>query len=238
MSCPAPEMCTTSLTTICWFCCCSCSIVQSCPALCDSMDCSTPGFPVHHQLLEPTQTHVHRVSDVIHPYDPLPSPSPSAGIFPSIRVFSSESVLCLRWPEYWSFSFRISPSKEYSELIFFRNDLVGSPCSPRDSQESSPTSQFKSIYSSVLSFLNSPTFCEMLSQHPYVTTGKIIALSRWTFVSKAVSLLFNMVSRLVIAFLSRGKYLLISGLQPPPAVFLEPKKIKSVTVSIVPIYLP
>jgi len=159
-------------------------------------------------------------------------------IFPSIRVFSSESVLCIRWPEYWSFSFRISPSKEYSGLIFFRNDLVGFPYSPRDSQESSPTPQFESIYSSVLSFLYSPNLCEMLSQHPYVTTGKIIALSRWTFVSKVMSLLFNMLSRLVIAFLSRGKCLLISGLQPPSAVILEPKKIKSVTVSIVPIYLP
>ena len=145
-------------------------------------------------------------------------------IFPSIRIFSSESVLCIRWPEYWSFSFRISPSKEYSGLIFFRNDLVGFPYSPRDSQESSPTPQFESIYSSVLSFLYSPNLCEMLSQHPYVTTGKIIALSRWTFVSKVMSLLFNMLSRLVIAFLLSTKCLLISWLQSPSARFWSPRK--------------
>ena len=94
------------------------SVVQLCPALCDPMDCSTPGFRVHHQLLELTQTHVHWVSDAIQPSHPLSSPSPPASIFPSI----SESVLCIRWPTYWSFSFSISPSNEYSGLISFRID--------------------------------------------------------------------------------------------------------------------
>ena len=95
------------------------SVAQSCPTLCDPMDCSTPGFPVHHQLLEHTQTHVHRVSDAIQPSDPLSSPSPPAlSAFKSIRVFSSESALCIRWPKYWSFSFSISPSNEEPQTDF------------------------------------------------------------------------------------------------------------------------
>ena len=88
--------------------------------LCDSMDCSTPGFPVHHRLPELTQTHVYRVGDAIQPPRPLPSPSPPTSIFPSIRVFSSELGLRIRWPKYWSFSFSISPSNEYSGLVYFR----------------------------------------------------------------------------------------------------------------------
>ena len=106
-------------------------------------------------------------------------------------------------------------------------DFVGSPCSPRDSQESSPTPQFKSISS-----LHSAFFIVQLS-HPYMTTGKTIALTRWTYVGKVISLLFNMLSGLVITFLPRSKHLLISWLQSPSAVILEPKKIKSVSVSIV-----
>ena len=136
----------------------------SCPTLWDPMDCSTPGFPVHHQLLQFTQTHVHWVSVAIQPSHPLSSPSPPPSIFPSIRVFSNESAFCLRWPKYWSFSFSISLFNEYSGLISFRTDLlVGSPHSPRDSQESSPTPQFESINSLVLSLL-----CGPLS-HPYMT---------------------------------------------------------------------
>ena len=96
------------------------SVTQSCPTLCDSMDCSTSGFPFHHQSPELAQTHVHWVSDAIQPSHPLLSPSPPAFIFPSIRVFSNESVLCIRWSKYWSFSFSISPSNEYSGLISFR----------------------------------------------------------------------------------------------------------------------
>ena len=135
-------------------CCYYCSDTQSCLTLCDPMDCSTPGFPVLHHLLELVQTPVHWVGNAInhlilcHPLLLLHS------IFPSIRVFSNELALCIREPKYWSYS--ISPSSEYSVLIFFR--LVWSPCSPRDSQESFPTPQFKSINSLAISFLYGPTF--------------------------------------------------------------------------------
>ena len=105
------------------FCCC-CSVAQSSPNLCDPMDCSTPGFPVLHHLPECAQTHVHRVSDAIQPSHPLSSPSLLTSSFPSIRVFSNESVLRIRWPEYWSFSFSINPSKEYSGLISFGVDWL------------------------------------------------------------------------------------------------------------------
>ena len=98
------------------------SVAQSCPTLCDPMDCSTPGFPVHHQLPELAQIHVHQVDDAIQPSHPLSSPSPPPSIFSSIRVFSHELVLWIRWPKYWSFSFSISPSNEYSGLISFRID--------------------------------------------------------------------------------------------------------------------
>ena len=100
------------------------SVAQSCPTLYDPMNCSTPGLPVHHQLLEFTQTHVHQVSDAIQPSHPLPSPSPPAPIPPRIRVFSNESTLHMRWPKYWSFSLSISPSNEHPGLIFFRMDWL------------------------------------------------------------------------------------------------------------------
>ena len=138
---------------------------------------------------------------------------------PSIRVFSNESTLHIRWPKYWSFSFSIIPSKEIPGLISFRmdwldllqNGLVGSPCSPRDSQESSPTPQFKSI------ILRCSAFFIVQLSHPYMTTGKTIALTRRTLVRKVMSLVFNMLSRLVIAFRPRNKCLLISWLQLPSA---------------------
>ena len=153
-------------------------------------------------------------------------------IFPSIRVFSNVLVFLIRWPKYWSFSFSISPSNEYSGLISFRMTGVGSPCSPRDSQESS-TPQFKNINSSVLSF-----FTVQLS-HPYMTTGKTIALTNRTFVGRVMSLLFNMLSRLVITFLPRSKCLLISWLQSLSAVILEPPKNKiSHCFHCFPIYSP
>ena len=100
------------------------SVAQSCPTPCDPMDCGTQGFPVHHQLPEFTQTHVHWVGDAIQKSHPLLSPSPPPSIFPSIRVFSNKSVLCIRWPKYWSFSFNISPFNEYSRLISFRMDWL------------------------------------------------------------------------------------------------------------------
>ena len=100
------------------------SVAQSCPGLCDPMNRSMPGLPVHHQLPEFTQTHVHRVSDAFQPSYPLPPPSPPAPIPSSIRDFSNESTLCKRWPKYWSFSFSISPSNEHPGLIFFRMDWL------------------------------------------------------------------------------------------------------------------
>ena len=114
------------------------SVAQLCPTLCYPMDCSKPGFPVLHQLLELAQIHVHRVGNAIQPSHPLSSPSPPAfTVFPNIRVFSNESVPCIRWPEYWSFSFSISPFKEYSRLFSFRMDWFDLLGNPRDSQESS-----------------------------------------------------------------------------------------------------
>ena len=137
------------------------SVTQLCPTLCNPMDCSMPGFPVHHQLPELAQTHVHQVGDAIQPFHSLSFPLLTS-IFPSIRVFSNETVLCIRWPKYWSFSFGISPSSEYSGLISFRIDCFD--VFAVDSQKSSPTPQFKSINSSVLSFLYSPT---LTSIHDY-----------------------------------------------------------------------
>ena len=149
------------------------SVTQSCLTLCDPMNRSTPGLPVHHQLPESTQTHVYWVGDAIQPSHPLLPPLLLPSIFPSIRVFSNESALRIRWPKYWSFSFSISPSSEHPGLsplgwtgwIFLQSKGL----------LSSPTPQFKSINSSVLSFLYSPT-------HTYMTTGKTIALTRWIFV--------------------------------------------------------
>ena len=146
--------------------------------------------------------------------------------FPSIRVFSNESVLHIMWPNYWSFSFNISPTNEHPVLISVRKDWLDL-LAVQDSQESSPTPQFKSINSSVLRFLYSLT---LTSIHD---TGKTIDLTRRTFVDKVMSLIFNMLSRLVITFLPRSKHLLISWLQPSSAVILEPRKIKSATVSTV-----
>ena len=121
------------------------------------MNRSRPGLPVHHKLPEFTQTHAHRVGDTIQPSHPLSSPSPPAPIPPRIRVFSNESALCIRSPKYWSFSFNISPSNEHPGLISFRMNWLDLLVVLGDSQESSPIPQFKSINSSVLSFLYSPT---------------------------------------------------------------------------------
>ena len=148
-------------------------------------------------------------------------------IFPSIRVFSNESVLPIRWPVYWSFSFSISPSNEYSGLISFRMDWL---CLLAVQGTLKSRLQHHSSKASILR--RSAFFIVQLS-HPYMTIGKTIALTRWTFVGKVMSLLFSMLSRLVITFLPRSKHLLISWLQSPSAVILEPKKIKSVTVSTV-----
>ena len=200
------------------------SVAQLCPTLCNPMDCSMPGFLVHYQL-QITQTLVHRVGDAIQPSHPLSCPSPPALIFPSIRIFSNELVLCIKWPKYWSFS--ISLSNEYSGLISFRTYWL-------DLLEVQGT--LKSLlqhHSTKASVLQCSTFFIVQLSHPYMTTGKTIPLNRWTSVGRVMSLLFNMLSRLVIPFLPRSKRLLISWLQSPSAVILDPKKIKSLTVSIV-----
>ena len=186
------------------------------------MNCSVPGLPVHHQLPEFTQIHVYRVSDAIQPSHPLLSP-----ITTSIRVFSSESTLLMRWPKYWSFSFSIIPSKEIPGLISFRMDWLD------DLAVQGTLRSLLQHHSSKASILQCSAFFIVQLSHPYMTTGKTIALTRWTFVGKVMSLLLNMLSRLVITFLPRSKRLLISWLQSPPAVLLEPRKIKSDTVSTV-----
>ena len=147
-------------------------------------------------------------------------------IFPSIRVFPNESVLCTRWPKYWSFSFSISPSNEYSGLTSFRIDWF-------DLAVQGTLKSLLQHHSSKASILWRSAFFILQLSHTYMTTGKIIALARWTFVGQEMSLLFNMLSRLVITFLPRSKRHLISWLQSPSTVILEHKKIKSVTVSIV-----
>ena len=148
-------------------------------------------------------------------------------IFPSIRVFSSESVVHIRWPKYWNFSFSISPSNEYSGLTSFKIDWLDLLSSPRGSKS------LLQHYSSKASILWHSAFFTVQFTHPHMTTGKNIALTRWTFVGKVMSLLFNMLSGLVIAFLPRSKHLLISWLESPSAVILGPQKIKSVIFPIV-----
>ena len=188
------------------------------------MNHSTPGPPVHHQLLEFTQIHVHRVSDTIQPSHPVVPFSSCPQSLPA-SVFSNESTLCMRWPKYWSFIFSIIPSKVIPGLISFRMDWL-------DLLEAQGT--LKSLlqhHSSNASILwHSPFFTVQLS-HPYMTTGRTIALTRQNLVGKVMSLLLNMLSRLVITFLPRSKHLLISWLQSPSAVILEPQKVKSDTVS-------
>ena len=159
--------------------------------------------------------------NLYHPLLLLPS------IFPRIRVFSNESVLCIRWPKYWSFSFSITPSNEYSGLISFRID-----CLDLLAVQGTLKSLLKH-HSSKASILQCSAFFIVQLSHPNMTTGKTIALTRQTFVGKVRSLPFNILSRLVIAFLLRNKRLLISWLQSPSAVILGLKKIKCVTVCIV-----
>ena len=170
------------------------SVVQSCPILCDPMNHSTPSLLFHHQLPEFTQTHVHRVGDasshlmLCHPLFLLPS------IPPSFRVFSNELTLCMRWPKYWSFSFSISPSNEYSGLISFRIDWL-------DLLVVQVT--LKSLlqhHSSKASNLWHSAFFTVQLSHPHMTTGKSIALTRRTFVSQVMCLFFNTLSRFVIVF--------------------------------------
>ena len=157
-----------------------------------------PGLPVHHQLLEFTQTYVHRVGDAIQPSHPLSSPFLLPPIPPSIRVLSNESTLHMRWPKYWSFSFNIVPSKEHRGLISFRMDWL---------DLLAVQGTLKSLlqhHSSKASILWRSAFFTVQLSHPYMTTGETIALTRWTFVGKVMTLLFNMLPRLVMTFLPRN----------------------------------
>ena len=177
------------------------SVAQLCPTLCDPMNCSTPGLAVHHQLPELSIESVMPSSHLILCFPLLLLPS----IPSSIRVFSNESTLRMRWPKYWSFSFSIIPSKEHPRLISFRMDWL-------DLLAAQGT--LKSLlqhHSSKASILQCSAFFTVQLSHPYMTKGKTIALTRRTFVGKVMSLLLNMLSRLVITFLPRSKRLLISG---------------------------
>ena len=168
------------------------------------MNRSTPGLPVHHHLPEFTQTHIHRVRDAIQPSHPLSSPSPPAPNPSQHQSLSNESTLRMRWPKYWSFSFSIIPYKETSGLISFRMDWL---------DLLAVQGTLKSLlqhHSSKASILCRSAFFTVQLSHPYMTTGKTIALTRQTFVGKVMSLLFNMLSRLVITFLPKSKHLLIS----------------------------
>ena len=189
------------------------------------MNHSTPGLPICRQLPESTQTDVHCVGDAIQPSHPLSSPSSPTLNLSQYQGLSNESVLCIRWPKYWNFSFNISPSNEHPGLISFKMDWL---------DLLAVQGTLKSLlqhHSSKASILLCSAFFIIQLSHPYMTTGKTIALTRRTFVGRVMSLLFNMLSRLVITFLPRSKCLLISWLQSPFAVILEPRKIKSATVS-------
>ena len=205
------------------------SVAQSCLTLCDPMDCSTPG------LTSMSITNSRNLLKLM----PIESVMPSnylilcrpllllSSIFPRIRVFSNESALCIRWPKNWHFSFNISSSNKHPGLISFRMDWL---------DLFAVQGTLKSLlqpHSSKASILRCSAFFIVQFSHPYMTTGKTIALTRWIFVGKIMSLLLNMLSRLVITFLPRSKRLFISWLQSPSAVTLEPPKIKSVTVSTV-----
>ena len=186
------------------------------------MDCSNSWSLLKLMSTEPVMPSNHLI--LCHPLLLLPS------VIPSIRVFSKESALCIKWPKYWSFNFNISPSNEYPRLISFRTDWL-------DLLVVQGT--LKSLlqhHSSKEPILRCSAFFIVQLSHPYMTTGKTIALTRWTFVGKVMSLLFNMLSRLVITFLPRNKHLLISWLQSPSALVLEHKKNK--VSHCFPIYLP
>ena len=191
------------------------SVAQLCLTLCDPLDCSTSGLPVHHQLPEFTQTHIHWVGDAIQPSHPLLSPSPPAfNLSQHQSLFQWVSSLHQVGKLMLSFSFNISPSNEYSGLISFRMDWL---------HLFAVQGTLKSLlqhHSLKASILQCSAFFIVQLSHPYMTTGKTIALIRQTFVGKVMSLLFNKLSRLFIAFLPRSKHLLISWLQSPSAVIL------------------
>ena len=197
---------------VCVFFSCCCSVFKSCPTLCDPKDCSMPRSPVLHYLPEFAQIYVHWVLWCYLTISSSDTPfSLCLQSFPPTRSLPKELALCIRWPKYWIFTFSISPANEYSGVISFRIDWL-------DCHAVQQTLKF---------------FIVQLS-HLYLTTGKPRALTIQIFVSKVMSLLFNILPRFFIAFLPNSKHLLISWLQSPSAGILEPKKIKSVTASTFP----
>ena len=206
------------------------SVTQSCLTLCDPMNRSTPGLSVHHQLPEFTQTYVHWVGHAIQPSHPLSSLSPPALSSLSPPAEGSQHQGLFQWVNSSHevakvLEFQFSPSNEHPGLISFRMDWLDLLAVQRTLKS------LLQYHSSKASILWCSAFFTVQLSHPYMTTGKTIALTRWTFVGKVISLLLNMLSRLVITFFPRNKHLLISWLQSPSAVILEPKKIKSDTVS-------
>ena len=192
------------------------------------MNCSPPGFSVVHYLPEGVQINVHWVGDAIQPPHCLLPSSPFAFNLSSISVFSNESVFRIRWPKYSRFS--ISPSNEYSRLISFRMDWL---------DLLAVQGTLKSLlqhHNLKASILQRPAFFMVQLSHSYMTSRKTITLTRWTFVGKVISLLFNMLSRLVIAFLPRSKRLLISWLRSPSAVILEPYFWTENSLSLFPLF--
>ena len=175
------------------------SVAQSCLTLCQPMDCSMPGFPVHHQLPELAQTHLHRVGDAIQPSHPLMSPSPPAFNLSQHQGLFQWVNSSRRWPEYWSFSFSISPSNEHPGLISFRMDWLDLLA------VQGTLKNLLQHHSSEASILWCSTFFIVQHSHPYMATGKTRALTRWASVGKVMSLLFNMLSSLVITFLPRSR---------------------------------
>ena len=208
------------------------SVAKSCPTLCDPMDCSMSGFPVLHSLPGFTQTNVLWFHPLSHPFPPALSLSNSFiqiyALSKSIRVFSKEKALCIRSPKYWSFNFSIKASNEYSGLISFRIDWFDLLAA-----QGTLESLVLQHHNSKTSILCPSAFFMVQVSHSCMTTGKVIALTIQVFVGKVMTLFFNMLSRCVIAFLPRSKCLLIPWLQWLSTVILEPKKIKSVTNSIV-----
>ena len=173
---------------------------QSCPTLCNPVNCSTSGLPVHHQLPESTQTHLNRVGDAIQSSYPLSSPSPPALNLSQYQGLFKRSTLHTRWPKYWSFRFNISPSNEHPGLISFRMDWLDLLA------VQGTLKNLLQHHSSKASILRCSAFFIVQLSHPHTTTGKTIALTRWTFVDKVMSLLFNMLSRLVITFFPRSVF--------------------------------
>ena len=185
------------------------------------LPCPLPSPEAHSNSCPSSRSCLPIISSSVVPFSSCPRSFPATG------YFFNESVFPIKWPNYWSFSFSISPSNQYSELISFRIDWFNLLA---------VQGTLKSLlqhHSSKASILHCSAFFMVQLSHPYMTTGKTIALTRWTFVGKVISLLFNMLSRFVIAFVQRSKCLLISWLQLPSAVILEPRKIKSATVSTV-----